>query len=228
MDQSGKAGIGKGQYFLLMGILLAALLIGAAAYASWSSAKDAAGKLGNALGNASAGTFPASIPSLDGNAQDGQTASQAQGGIGANASAQPNGSVVTGSGGEAQVPLAGQNGAAAAQPGQQGPSALPKEVTIDFLYLDSCPHCQAMEPIVAALSSKLPSDRFEVRYWNYASRGMANASAIYAAYSAAGYFRGQVPTFVANGNDSRVGEMSDADLKAWVCSKFSLPKPAAC
>jgi hypothetical protein len=195
MDPVEKAGMGRGQYLIIIAVLCAALLVGGAAYAGWIKAKDAAGK----LGNASAGAFPASIPQMGGGGQNG---SQAQGGAPANASA-----------------------------GRQDAFALPeagKEVTLDFLYLESCSHCQAMKPIVAALSSRLPSDRFEVRYWNYATRGSANASAIYAAYSRAGYFQGQVPTFVANGNDSRVGEMSEADFKAWICSKFFEPKPDGC
>ena len=98
---------------------------------------------------------------------------------------------------------------------------------IDFLYADWCGHCQNMKPIVAKLESTLPKDRFEVRYWNEASRSDAAVSAIYAAYTSNGYFKG-FPTFVANGNDPNVGEMTEAAFKSWVCSKFSTPKPTGC
>jgi len=108
-------------------------------------------------------------------------------------------------------------------------AAARKEVTIDFLYLDSCPHCQRMKPIVASLAAAMPSDRFEVRYWNYASSSADPATAaVYADYGAKGYFQGSVPTFVANWDDYRVGAMTEQDFKAWVCSKFSAPKPSGC
>jgi len=85
-----------------------------------------------------------------------------------------------------------------------------------------------MKPMVASLEKMLPADRFLVRYWNEASRASSpETAAIYATYTRAGYFQGY-PTFVANGNDPRVGEMSEASFKSWVCSKFSAPKPAGC
>ena len=102
-----------------------------------------------------------------------------------------------------------------------------KEVTVDFLYADWCVHCQAMKPIVARAEAAFPKDRFEVRYWNEASRSNATVAAVYAAYTEKGYFTG-FPTFVANGNDPRVGEMPEVAFKAWVCSKFSAPKPNGC
>lgn len=103
-----------------------------------------------------------------------------------------------------------------------------KEVTIDFLYADWCPHCQKMKPYVAALEQSLPADRFEVRYWSeddYKAGGQA--ADVYAAYEAAGYFSGY-PTFVINGNDAKAGSMEEAVFKAWVCGKFASPKPAGC
>ena len=121
-------------------------------------------------------------------------------------------------------PQAPQGGAAQAASTK---TAQAKEVTIDFLYADWCPHCQIMKPIVANLEAALPKDRFEVRYWNEASRNDAAVAAVYETYTEKGYFKGY-PTFVANGNDFNAGEMSEAALKSWVCSKFSSPKPTAC
>ena len=103
-----------------------------------------------------------------------------------------------------------------------------KEVTVDFMYADWCPHCQAMKPVVARVASQLPAGRLEVRYWNEASRGSnATVAAIYDMYTRKGYFQG-FPTFVANGNEYQVGEMPEAAFKSWVCLQFPAPKPAGC
>jgi len=205
MDQTEKTGLGRAKYLIGFVILAAALLLGIAAYSSVNNAKDTVKKLGSAFGNAGAGDFP-TIP-VNGSAELQAPKNQNSSYV------PPNGSVATGSGGEAQVP--------------QGSAHAAKEVTIDFLYADWCSHCQAMKPIVARLEAALPKDRFEVRYWNEASRSDAAVSVIYTIYTDKGYFRG-FPTFVANGNDSRVGEMPEASFKAWVCSKFSPPKPPGC
>ena len=210
MDQGQTMGIDRGQYLLLVAVLCAAVLIGGAAYAGWSSARTNAGK----LGNASSGTFPGSM--ADGALQQGS---------GAGAALQQDGvATLAGNGTNGSQGAAGATG----QKNSSGALKMSKEVTIDMLYLDTCPHCQAMKPIVASVAAKLPPDRFEVRYWNYATRGGADTAAIFSAYSDAGYFQGYVPTFVANGNDSRVGEMSEMDFRSWVCTKFSSPKPDYC
>ncbi|MCX6770454.1 MAG: hypothetical protein NTX79_00195 [Candidatus Micrarchaeota archaeon] len=162
----------------------------------------------SAKATAGAGALPAKTPALNGSGSAEPHA--------LNPAPQllPNSSVATGSGGEAQVPQV---------------KAPAKEVTLDFLYEDGCPYCQAMKPIVSALAAALPADRFEVRYWNVALRGSnATVEAVYADYGAKGYYRGSVPTFVANWDDYRVGTMGESDFKAWVCSKFSAPKPSAC
>jgi len=111
--------------------------------------------------------------------------------------------------------------------GQQAGNASGKEVTVDFLYSDGCGHCLNMKPRVSGVAASLPEGRLEVRYWNYAEQDGATRE-IYALYGRLGHFRGGVPTFVINGNDSRVGEMAEQDFREWVCSKFSLPKPAGC
>ncbi len=204
MDQTEKSGSDRVKYLIGFVVLAAVVLLGISAYFGANSAKDTVGKLGNALDSAGAGNFPANMPSLNGSAEPKVPSA---GGL------SPNGSVATGSGGEAQVPQV---------------KAPAKEVTIDFLYADWCPHCQVMKPIVAALVARLPADRLEVRYWNEASRSSnATVAAVYADYSAKGYFQG-FPTFVANWEDYRVGEMSETAFKAWVCSKFSAPKPTGC
>jgi len=103
-----------------------------------------------------------------------------------------------------------------------------KEVTLDYLYADWCPHCQKMKPYVAKLAATLPQDRFLVRAWNEADRSSSpDSQKIYTDYQAKGYFQG-FPTFVLNENDYRVGEMPEPQLKAFVCSKFKAPAPAAC
>jgi thiol-disulfide isomerase/thioredoxin len=108
------------------------------------------------------------------------------------------------------------------------PSAT-KEVTVDFLYADWCPHCQNMKPIVEKMIAEFPSDRFAVRYWSEADgQSKPEASAVYAKYSQEGYFTGY-PTFVINnGKSYTAGEMSEADFRAYLCSQFGSPKPSNC
>ena len=111
-------------------------------------------------------------------------------------------------------------------------SALPeleKEVTIDFLYADWCPHCQNMKPIVQKIESLLPSDRFAVRYWSEAdAQSGGKAKEVFAEYSRKGMFPGY-PTFVMNNGKNRTsGEMSQAEMLRWICSEFGSPKPSAC
>jgi thiol-disulfide isomerase/thioredoxin len=70
------------------------------------------------------------------------------------------------------------------QPGSQDIDLPTKEVVVDFLYADWCPHCQNMKPIVAKMVSEFPQDRFEVRYWSEADgQSKPEASAIYSKYS---------------------------------------------
>jgi|GEM_PF-1528815 len=215
-----KSGSDRAKYLIGFVILAAVALIGISAYFGANSAKGTLGQMDSALDGVKAGNAPAaSTPVLNGSA-----------GAKATSPAQANGSVATGSGGEAQVPLAAQpaNATPAAAGQQNASSAAKKEVVIDFLYADWCSHCQAMKPIVARLEAALPKGRFEVRYWNEASRGSnATVAAVYTDYSAKGYFQG-FPTFVANWEDPKVGSMPEATFKAWVCSKFSSPKPAGC
>ena len=192
-----KTGFNKSQYKVGIAILCAAVILGILAFVGMN------GNGSGALGSAGTGNVPANAPS---NAEPQAPKEQ-------NASVASPGSVATGSGGEAQVPHTNATAA--------------KEVTIDFLYADWCGHCQAMKPIAAKLESELPKDRFEVRYWNEASRSKEDVSAIYAKYADAGYFTG-FPTFVANGNDPIVGSMPEAAFRSWVCSKFQSPKPAGC
>ena len=213
MDQSEKSGFDRAKYLIGFVLLAAVVLVGVSAYFGANSTKGTLGKLDSALESAGAGNFPANVPSPNQSAEPkGQAPKEQQNGSAASNGTQqaPNASVATGSGGEAQVP-----------------QAAAKEVTIDFLYADWCSHCQAMKPIVAKLEAALPKDRFQVRYWNEASRGDAAVAAVYAAYTNKGYFTG-FPTFVANGNDPQVGSMPEATFNAWVCSKFSAPKPSGC
>jgi len=202
MDQSENAGFERAKYLIGFVILAAVLLLGASAYFGASSTKGTVGNLSAVLNSTS------QLPSMPA-----PNATQGAGQASANGTAQANGSAAAGSAGEAQAPLS-------------RPPA--KEVTIDFLYSDTCPHCLKMKPIVAALAARLPSGRLEVRYWNYADRGNATVGGVYADYSAKGYFRGSVPTFVANWDDYRVGEMPEPEFAAWVCSKFLDPKPTGC
>ncbi|MFA6214273.1 MAG: thioredoxin domain-containing protein [Candidatus Micrarchaeia archaeon] len=192
MTHVGKPALSKAQYLAGIVILCAAVLLGIVAFVGMGSP-------GNALEGASGGNLQAG-------AQSGSASPQAQSPL------LQNGSVATGSGGEAQVP-------------QVSPPA--KEVTIDFLYADWCSHCQAMKPIVAKLEASLPKDRFAVRYWNEASRGNATVAEVYEEYTQKGYFTG-FPTFVANGNDPLVGSRPEATFTAWVCGKFLTPKPEGC
>ena len=116
------------------------------------------------------------------------------------------------------------------QPSQQASIDPPdREVTVDFLYADWCPHCQKMKPIVQKMIDEFPPDRFDVRYWSEAAgQSEPNASAVYAKYSQEGYFTGY-PTFVVNnGKGHAAGEMSEADFRAWLCTQFDSPKPANC
>ena len=209
MKPSEKSGVDRAKYLIGFVILAAVALIGISAY---FGANSAPGQANNTLDGVKAGNAPA----LSGSA-----------GAKATSPAQANGSVATGSGGGAQVPLANITPSAPAAQ-QNATAAAKKEVVIDFLYADWCGHCQSMKPIIARLDEALPDDRFEVRYWNEASRGSsADAAAVYTDYSAKGYFKG-FPTFVANGNSPKVGSMPEATFKAWVCSKFSSPKPTGC
>jgi len=226
-DGMEKTGSDRAKYLIGFVILAAVVLVGISAFFGANSAKGTLGKMDNALEGVKAGNAPANTPTLDGSAA--ALPSQPA------APAQANGSVATGSGGEAQVPIAAQQPAVPAPAnitpsiaaGQQNATAAKKEVVIDFLYADWCGHCQSMKPIIARLDEALPDDRFEVRYWNEASRSDPTAAAIYSAYTSAGYFQG-FPTFVANGNSPKVGSMPEATFKAWVCSKFSPPKPTGC
>ena len=197
MKQSKTSGLDRAKYLVGFVILAAVVLLGISVYFGTNNSRNTANGIDNAIGNAVEGNFPAVKP-LNGSASQ-----QAQ-------NPASNDSVATGAGGDAQ-----------ATPTQA------KEVTIDFLYADWCGHCQAMKPIVAKLESELPKDRFEVRYWNEASRGDAKVAAIYTAYTNKGYFSG-FPTFVANENDPQVGSMPEASFRAWVCSKFAAPKPPGC
>ncbi|MFA5929272.1 MAG: thioredoxin domain-containing protein [Candidatus Micrarchaeia archaeon] len=196
MKQPEKPGADRITYLIGVVAIVALLLLGISAY--FGAGKAGAGGAGNA-GGPQAGA---------------QLANKSLQPLKNSSYMPPNGSVATGSGGEAQVPNANATKAK-------------KEVTLDFLYADWCSHCQAMKPVVAKLESELPKDRFVVRYWNEASRSNADVAAVYADYSAKGYFQG-FPTFVANWEDYRVGEMPEAEIRAWVCSKFSAPKPSAC
>ena len=221
MKRSEKPGVERAKYLIGFVILAAAVLLGATAYFGANSARGTVGKIGNALDGVGAG-----VPSLNGSAgiPEGQMPATA-------AAGQPNNSTAPGANGSAQQPASlAQNGTApSAQEAQQNATAVAKkEVTIDFLYADWCPHCQAMKPIVAALAARLPAGRLEVRYWDEADRSKnATVAGVYADYTSKGYFQG-FPTFVANWDDYRVGEMSEPAFDAWVCSKFSAPKPAGC
>jgi len=194
-----KTGFNKSQYMIGIVILCAAVALGIIAYVGMNNASEENGGpiALNATG-ATAGGNLAAGNNLGTNKSTNQT--------GQNMPVQPNGN----------FSAAGNDTRAAA-----------KEVVIDFLYADWCGHCQTMKPIVARLETTLPRDRFEVRYWNEASRNDATVAAVYATYTDAGYFTG-FPTFVANGDDSRAGSMPEATFKEWVCSKFSSPKPAGC
>lgn len=202
MDSSEKSGYDRSQYLIGFVILAAAVLLGAAAYFGATSAKETVGKLDSALGNVSAN-------SMQGIKEAAKPAAN-------NASAQGN---LTGGNATASQ----QNGSSAGASG-----TAQKEVVIDFLYATWCPHCQNMKVVMAGLERAFPADRFEVRYWDYDKQKEGNVSAIYQLYSGKGYFTGGVPTFVANGEDSRVGEMPEATFKAWICSKFLEPKPEGC
>lgn len=132
-----------------------------------------------------------------------------------------NGSAATGTGvTAANAQPNSSTGSATAQP-----TASQKEVVVDFLYADWCQHCQNMKPRVANVIAQLPADRFQVRHYNDADRGNAAVAAVYANYMAKGMTG--FPTFVANG-EMRAGELPEAEFKAWLCSKFSSPKPAGC
>ena len=216
MENAEKPVVNRTLYLVAFVVLAAALLLGITIY--FDSIKQAA------QARASAAT--------DGSALAAQNGSIASGG----AVQQPSGSAAAA--GNVQQPAnLTQNGAAqqaqngtAAQSAQQAQQnatvAAKKEVTIDFLYADWCPHCQAMKPRVANVISQLPADRLEVRYWNDADRAKnTTVAAIYSDYMSKGMTG--FPTFVSNG-EMRAGEMPEADFKAWVCSQFSAPKPTGC
>ena len=99
-----------------------------------------------------------------------------------------------------------------------------KEVVLEFMYATWCPHCSAMKPIVAQLKTELPAERFAV---SYLEEKDPLAQEAFDKYGQNGYFDGY-PTFVLNGNDYKVGAIDEAEFRAWVCSKFNAPKPAAC
>jgi len=122
-----------------------------------------------------------------------------------------------------------QANATAQEKNDSGATAVAKkEVVVDFLYADWCPHCQRMKPVVDEVAAVFPSDRFEMRKWNEKDRGSdSETSSIYSLYSGRGYFLG-FPTFVANGNSPQVGEMSKEDMIGWLCTLFSPPKPDVC
>jgi len=131
-----------------------------------------------------------------------------------------------------QVQAATPSQQAAAQPAQNTalPSSLSptKEVTMDFLYADWCPHCQKMKPIVAALEQALPADRFTIRRWRDEDRQTnSSVSSVFDFYSQKGSFAG-FPTFIINGEDAKAGEMPEVQFKAWICSKFKSPAPSGC
>jgi thiol-disulfide isomerase/thioredoxin len=223
MDASEKAGYDRSQCLMGFAILAAALLLGAAAYFGAMSAKETMDKLDSAIGNVGAdgmqGVKEAAKPAANntaaqGNMADGKDAGAAQGQGGTDAQ----------QGGAAGRPSAQQNGTATHQ--QVGSAQ--KEVVIDFLYASWCPHCQNMKTVMAGLERAFPAERFEVHYWDYEKQKEDEVGAIYQLYTGKGYFKGGVPMFVANGNDSRVGEMPEATFKAWICSKFSDPKPEGC
>jgi len=201
MDQAGKSGFDRSQLLIGVVILFAAAIIGVTAYLGANSAKETVGNLNEAI-DATAG-LKATMPALNGSAAAGTGVPAAQQPA---QNAQPNGSTAT--------------GGATAQP-----TSSQKEVTVDFLYADWCPHCQNMKPRVANVIAQLPADRFQVRYYNDADRGNATVAAVYANYMAKGMTG--FPTFVANG-EMRSGEVPEAEFKAWVCSKFSSPKPTGC
>ncbi len=231
MENAEKPVVNRTLYLVAFVVLAAALLLGITAYFGANSARGTVGKIGNALDSAGAGNFQAALPPLNGSAAAGIPKEQAPA-----AEGQPNGSAAAVA---QQAPSLAQNGTAqSAQQAQQNGTALAqqqnttpaakKEVTVDFLYADWCPHCQAMKPVVARVASQLPAGRLEVRYWNEASRGSnATVAAIYDMYTRKGYFQG-FPTFVANGNEYQVGEMPEAAFKSWVCLQFPAPKPAGC
>jgi len=210
MDSSEKSGYDRSQYLIGFVILAAALLLGAAAYFGATSAKETVSKLDSALGNVSANSMQAAKETNKPEANDTAAQGNATDGQNATSSAQQNGTAMQ------------QGAGTGSQPAAQ------KEVVIDFLYATWCPHCQNMKAIMAGLERTFPADRFEVRYWDYDGQKEENVSAIYQLYTGKGYFTGGVPTFVANGEDSRVGEMPEATFKAWICSKFSDPKPEGC
>ncbi len=208
MDSAEQAGHDRSQYLIGFVLLAVAVLIGATAYFGLNSAKETVGKLDSALGSVgAAGNVPGAgikeaLPSIMNESQPAQE--------------------------QGTLP-AGDNGSGTAtETGAQQPAQADKEVVIDFLYADGCSHCQKMKSVMGGLEELFPKDRFEVRYWNYDKQGEGEVGAMYRLYGENGYFTGGVPTFVANGNDSRVGEMPEATFKAWVCSKFSPPKPEGC
>ena len=193
-----KTGFNKSQYWIGIAILCAAVILGIFAYIGMNSTDGTVGAQGSAL----AGTenVQTSMPK-----SAGQEVPAAQG--------QPNGSAAVGS--QAQQNAASNSSSA---------PAAKKEVVLDFLYADWCPHCQAMKPIVARIASQLPADRFAVNYYSEADANAGKeAAAMFAKYGLQSY-----PTFVINGNDQKVGEMPESEFLAWVCSKFSPPKPSGC
>jgi thiol-disulfide isomerase/thioredoxin len=103
-----------------------------------------------------------------------------------------------------------------------------KEVVVDFLYADWCPHCQKMEPIVQEAERAFPKERFKARWWNEANRTNDKGDMyIFDYYRRKGFFGG-FPSFVILGGYKRVGEMPRNDFFDWVCSFFHDPRPAAC
>ena len=106
--------------------------------------------------------------------------------------------------------------------------AVQKEVTMDFLYADWCPHCQKMKPIVQKIEQELPKDRFVIRYWRDEDRQTNTSVAeVFNYYSQQGIFVG-FPTFIVNGKENTAGEMEEAAFRSWLCAQFKSPKPSGC
>jgi thiol-disulfide isomerase/thioredoxin len=189
--------IGKQLYLIGIVIVFTALLLGAVAFFGMNGAKEETGGF-DAL-NATGGEAGTNLA--------------AENSPGTNGSANQAGQ---------NVQAAPENASAQSANNTQ-PSAA-KEVTVDFLYADWCPHCQNMKPVVARIAAELPPDRFAVNYYSEADANAGKeAAAVFAKYGLRSY-----PTFVINGDDQRVGEMAESDFLAWACSKFSAPKPQAC
>ena len=201
MGMDEKPPIGRQQYLAGVVLLISALLLGAVVFFGMGTR----GEAGSPESNATKAPVNLTAKAPGANRSIGAPAQNATAKAKENATAQPGNSTQPAAGNDSQPPAA-------------------KEVTVDFMYADWCPHCQAMKPVVAKIASDLPSDRFAVNYYSEAD---ANAGK-YAATMFAKYGIRSYPTFVINGNDRKEGEMTERDFLAWVCSKFSSPKPELC